>query len=77
MEKTLARVKKWGNSLGIVLPKSLVENQKLKEGVEIEITIRPKNVTKVKDIFGILKGKTKKSTAEIMKEVDKDFWSKE
>lgn len=42
---TKAKVKCWGNSLGIVLPKSLVEQEELKEGEEVEVTVR-----KVSDI---------------------------
>jgi antitoxin MazE len=33
------RVAKWGNSLGVRLPRSVVEVLKLKDGDEIEITI--------------------------------------
>jgi len=42
---TRTKVKCWGNSLGIVLPKSLVEQEELKEGEEVEVTVR-----KVSDI---------------------------
>jgi antitoxin component of MazEF toxin-antitoxin module len=34
------KVKCWGNSLGIVLPKTLVNQEGLKEGEEVEITVR-------------------------------------
>ncbi|MBI2452544.1 AbrB/MazE/SpoVT family DNA-binding domain-containing protein [Candidatus Pacearchaeota archaeon] len=77
MEKLNAIVKKWGNSFGIVLPKKLVEKERIKEGIEITITISPKNKTKVKDIFGILKGKIRRGTAELLKEVDEDFGKNE
>ncbi len=73
MEQINAKVKKWGNSLGIVLPKTLVDNQQLKEGTEIEILVQAKNKTKVKDVFGILKGKIKRDTKSLLKEVDRDF----
>lgn len=33
------RVAKWGNSLGVRLPRAVVEALKLKDGDEIEITI--------------------------------------
>ena len=35
-----ARIRCWGNYLGIVLPKALVDEEELKEGEEVEITIR-------------------------------------
>ena len=34
------KVKCWGNSLGIVLPKALVDEEELKEGEEVEVTVR-------------------------------------
>ena len=77
MEKINATVKKWGNSFGIILPKYLIESQKLREGSNINIVIQPRNKTKVKDIFGIMKGKLKRDTAEVLKEVDRDFWGED
>lgn len=74
MEAIDVKVKKWGNSLGIILPKDLLDNSEIKEGTKIEIFIRPKNKTKVKDLFGILKGKLKKNTDKLMQEVDRDLW---
>lgn len=73
MEKTNVKVKKWGNSFGIVLPKALIENQSIKDGTEIEIFIQTKHKTKVKDIFGLARGKLKRNTQEVLDEVDKDF----
>ena len=37
---TKTKVKCWGNSLGIVLPKKLVDEEGLKEGEEVEVTVR-------------------------------------
>ena len=49
-------VKKWGNSVGILLPKEIVEKEKLKvdEKIFIEV-VKKANLT---HIFGSLKGKT-------------------
>jgi len=77
MEKTNVKVRKWGNSFGVILPKSIVDKQDIKDGMEIEIIVETKNKTKVKDVFGILKGKLKrpeKSTQEIMDEIDEELW---
>lgn len=73
MERALVTVKKWGNSLGIILPAHVIKEQNLKEGAELEILINQKNKTKAKDIFGILKGKLKRETDDLLKEVDRDF----
>lgn len=73
MEKANVKIKKWGNSFGVILPRDIINNQRLKEGSTIEIIVQAKNKTKVKDIFGILKGKLKRDTDELLKEVDRDF----
>jgi antitoxin component of MazEF toxin-antitoxin module len=44
------KIKHWGNSLGIVLPKALVEEEGLKEGEEVEVTVR--KVTDVSSLRG-------------------------
>lgn len=73
MEKANVKIKKWGNSFGVILPRDIINNQRLKEGSTIEIIVQAKNKTKAKDIFGILKGKLKRDTDELLKEVDRDF----
>jgi len=75
MEQIDAKVKKWGNSFGIVLPMKVIEKEKLREGKEVTVTIRPRKITKVKDIFGILKEELKNvDTQKALREVDKAFW---
>lgn len=76
MELNNLKIRKWGNSFGIVLPREALNNQNLKEGAEIDIFIRTKNKTKAKDIFGLLKGKLKRDTEDLLNEVDKDFEKK-
>ncbi len=44
------KVKKWGNSLGVILPKDVAEKEGLKEGEEIEISIRKSS--DIKHLFG-------------------------
>lgn len=67
-----ARTKKWGSSLGIVIPKDLVERENLKENQFIKIlAVETQKKTKVKDIFGKLK--FKRPTQEILDETDRDF----
>jgi len=63
-----AKVKSWGNSLGIILPKStgIQENQ------DVIVHIAPaRETTKVKDIFG--EGRLRKPVAELMKEIDAEL----
>ncbi|MBS3082305.1 AbrB/MazE/SpoVT family DNA-binding domain-containing protein [Candidatus Pacearchaeota archaeon] len=74
MEQIKAKAKKWGNSIGIVIPANIVDKQSIKDGTEIIITITSDKKTKVKDVFGILKEKLKRNTQELIDEVDEDLW---
>jgi antitoxin component of MazEF toxin-antitoxin module len=45
------KLKAWGNSLGAIIPKEIVNQIGLKEGEEVEISLRP--VTRdIKRLFG-------------------------
>ncbi len=52
----ITKTKKWGSSLGIIIPKIIVERENLKQNQEIKIlAVETKEKTRVKDIFGKLK----------------------
>ena len=60
-----AKVRCWGNSLGIVLPKALVDEEELKEGEEVEVTIR--KVSDVRSLRGKYPFKNLQNEKEEMK----------
>jgi len=68
------KLKKWGNSIGFIIPKEDINREDLHEDEVVRAVIAPKKMVKVKDIFG--KISLKKSTAQIMKESDKELDSK-
>ena len=68
------QLKKWGNSVGLIVPKEALEKESLKPRQMVRAIITPVKTLKVKDVFGKLK--LKKSTAKIMAEIDKDFEEK-
>ncbi len=78
MKPVIARVKRWGNSLGVILPKHVVEQQDLSEGSEVELMVNKGKVSTVGDVFAFAQsmklGKSRKSTEEVMREIDRDFW---
>ncbi len=45
-----AKLKRWGNSFGVVVPKEIVEKEGLKEGEEVEISVR--KASDIKHLFG-------------------------
>ncbi len=78
MEQIKVKAKKWGNSLGVLLPKQLVHKQAIKEGSEIVITVQTKKTMTVRDLMDFARKhplpKSKKTTREIMDEIDKELW---
>lgn len=44
------KLKRWGNSFGVIVPKEVVEREGLREGEEVEIWVR--KASNVTDLFG-------------------------
>lgn len=61
-------VRRWGNSLGAVLPNSIVQKNKLKENDKIKVFV-VKESDVLKRTFGRLKGKLKQSSQEMKDEL--------
>jgi len=64
----ISKTRKWGSSLGVVIPKEIVKELKLRENQDIVMDIKPKD-NPLKELFGMGKGKTTKSTEELLKEI--------
>ncbi len=73
METITATTKKWGSSLGIVIPKDVVTKERLKEGQKVEIILRKPRTIDMDKLFGSLKS-WKAPTEKILKDVDKELW---
>ena len=71
MMEIKAKTKKWGNSIGVIIPKEVIRQQNIKPDQEVTLMISNKPITKGKDIWGTLK--FKQSTEELMREVDREF----
>lgn len=67
------KVRKWGNSYGVVIPKKVMEELHLREQDDVLIQIERKE-NPLKELFGAFPDL--KSGKEIMKEIRKDKWSK-
>ena len=68
------RLKAWGNSIGVVIPKEEIKKEGLHVDQKVKVVITPVKTLKVKDIFGKLK--LKLNTKELLKEVDEELDSK-
>lgn len=65
------KTKKWGNSIGVILPKSVVESRKIRENDEIVIEIRKQPI--MNQLFGKFP-RTSKRTAQEIKDEAKKGW---
>ena len=64
--------KEWGRSVGVVIPKEAAMQEKIKAGDIVTMLIK-KRKNPLKETFGILK--FKRSTKEILEEIDKEGWN--
>lgn len=63
--ETVVKLKKWGSSMGVILPSDLVRTEKMRPGDELVLHIeKRRNI--LKELFGAFK--FKKSTEQMLKE---------
>ena len=66
-------VRKWGNSLGIIIPKEAIEKESIKEDEKIKFMIL-RDTRVLKESFGTLKRTGNKSAGQIMRELDRELY---
>ena|SRR3989338_1640113 len=77
MESVVAKARKWGNSVGVILPKEVVEKTGIKPGSDVELLVSARQKNVLKELFGSMKGKAKdkRPIAEFMKEMDRELYN--
>lgn len=65
------KVRRWGRSFGVVIPKEKIKEEGIKENETIKLLIG-KKTNVLKETFGTLK--LRKSTQEILDESDREDW---
>lgn len=70
MVETEVKTRKWGSSIGVVLPKELVDEAGIRPDETIVIDVRKRH--KAKEFFGLLKD-WKRPTQEIKDEMRKGW----
>ena len=71
MLEVKAKVREWGRSLGVVLPKEAAREENIRKDDTITLLITKKS-NALKETFGKLK--FKRSTEEILKGSDRESW---
>ena len=71
MAELNAKVRKWGDSLAVIIPKEVVSKENIKK--EDTIHLKIEKGMNFSDLFGIAKGKIKKS-AQQLKNESREGW---
>ena len=77
MEEIVTKLKRWGNSYGVLVPKKVIERENFKEDAELVITLKASKTMLIKDLIALAKKhqiKSKKSTEETIKEMDYELY---
>ena len=67
-----AKIKRWGNSMAIIVPNRIIEEKRLKENDKIIVEVVKK--ADLSDIFGIIK--KRKMSGQEFKNMVRKGWSK-
>lgn len=73
MVEIKVKTRKWGNSIGIIIPKEVVKREKIKSGQKISILLL-KDSDVLKKTFGSMRGRVKEPTQRIMDEIDRELY---
>ncbi len=71
MESFEARPKQWGNSLGITIPKDIIDKEHISLNEKITVFVLKPQRKKLEKIFGTLK--LRKPTEQVMREIDEGY----
>lgn len=67
------KLRRWGNSLGVVVPQHIIEKEKSKEGDDVILLFKKNDDNLLKEIFGT--HKFSKQTDELLREVDEELYN--
>ena len=69
-----AKLKRWGNSFGVVIPMEVIEMENIKEEEEVRLIVVRKSSRTLRETFGIGKGKIKKSGQQFKDEARRELY---
>lgn len=69
------KLRKWGNSFGVVIPIDVVEKEGMKEDQQIRIIVVKDSREAFRKTFGMLKGRLRKSSQQMKDELRKELYN--
>ena len=73
MSEAILETKKWGNSIGVILPKEVLEKENIHENEKIFVLVR-KQRNVVAETFGMAKGKLTIPTQKLKDQMRKELY---
>jgi antitoxin component of MazEF toxin-antitoxin module len=80
MEQLKTKIKRWGNSFGIVVPMDIIRKENLREDADVTVSIQTSRTITVGELMdlsiklGVAKKLKNVDTQKALREVDKAFW---
>lgn len=68
-------VKKWGNSLAIIIPADIINREKLREKQKIRLLLLRESVRVLRETFGMGKDKLIKSAQQMKDELRRELYN--
>ena len=68
-----SKIRRWGNSFGLVVPTRIVESGEAQEGDEVTALIIGRKRVNLKKLFG--KHKFRKPVGQLMRETDEEIYN--
>jgi len=75
------RVQKWGNSLGVRIPRAIAQQSEIRQGSELEVSfrdghveLRPREVPTLKELLSAMKPENRPSLVDWGKAVGREVW---
>ncbi|MEK6825385.1 MAG: AbrB/MazE/SpoVT family DNA-binding domain-containing protein [Nanoarchaeota archaeon] len=69
------KLRKWGNSFGVVIPIEIVEKEKMRENQQVNIIIVPNSRKALRETFGMGKGRLLKTGQQVKNELRRDLYN--
>ena len=70
-----AKVKKWGNSFGVVIPIEVIEKEKIREEDKVRLIVLKDSRKVLEETFGMGKGKLKKTGQQFKDEIRRELYN--
>ena len=71
MIEVRTKLRRWGNSFGVVVPLKAIEEENACEGDDVIVLMKKERGNTLRETFGTYK--SKKSTKQLMKEIDEEL----